>query len=73
MRIKSHAQLGMEMLMKSPASPMTQEGLKAFKEMKKASGLTTDDMLTYIGKKSRMPKEDDKAKQEQRLKILSPD
>ena len=74
MKTKTHAEVGMDILMKSPASPTTQEGLKAFKEMKKASGLSTQAMLEYIGKKSRMPKKnDEKQKQETRLDILNSD
>lgn len=63
------------MLMESPANPLTSEGLTAFREMKKAAGMDTHDMIQYIGKKSNMPsqkrKTEDEQKQESRLQKLN--
>lgn len=65
---------GMLQVMNSPANPMTKEGLEAFREMKKASGMNTTEMFNYIGRKSRFPRgvDADKKKQEARLEKLSP-
>lgn len=70
--MKSHALAGLEHLLKSPAAPTTKEGLQAYREMKKASGLSTGDLLEYVGKKSRMPSQahNDKQQQEKRLQTL---
>ena len=67
-------QRGLKVLMNSPANPNTKEGLEAFRAMKKASGLDTQEMLKYIGRKSGLPRKasEDKAKQEQRLEKLNP-
>ena len=61
--------------MNSPAAPTTKEGLEAFREMSRASGMNTNDMLKYIGKRSHLPRqvESDKKKQEERLEKLQPE
>jgi hypothetical protein len=58
--------------MNSPAKPTTKEGLEAYREMAKASGMNTKDMLSYIGKKAHMPRssEGEKKKQDARLEKL---
>ena len=63
---------GMGIIANSPAFPATAEGLAAFREMQKASGMNTGDMLKYIGKRSHFPRQvdNDKVKQEQRLEKL---
>ena len=68
------SQLGLLHIMNSPANPATKKGLEAFREMKKASGMNTRDMLEYIGKKAHAPRpvEGDKKKQEARLEKLQP-
>lgn len=65
---------GLVHLMKSPANPTTKEGLEAYREMKKASGMNTQEMLEYIGRKAHMPRsaDNDKKKQEERLEKLQP-
>lgn len=67
-------QRGLKVLMNSPANPNTKEGLEAFRAMRKASGMDTQEMLKYIGKKSSLPRQqsEDNAKQEQRLEKLNP-
>ena len=66
--------LGLAHIIQSPANPTTKEGLEAFREMKKASGMSTNEMIGYIGKKSHFPRQvdNDKKKQETRLEKLSP-
>lgn len=68
------AQRGMKVLINSPANPMTKDGLEAFRAMKQAAGMNTDEMIKYIGNKSSLPRKqsEDKAKQEQRLEKLNP-
>lgn len=63
---------GLQHLLHTPASPMTKSGLEAFREMKKSSGMTTPDILRYIGKKAKMPSQvhQDKSQQEKRMDIL---
>ena len=70
MKSKTHADNGYSMLLKSKASPTTPEGLKAFREIQKASGLSTTEIVKHIGRKSKLPKEDEKKKQDARLEIL---
>lgn len=69
------AHRGLQHLLNSPTSPLTHEGLHAFRTMKKASGLSTGEMIEHIGKRSRQPRpqESDKAKQEARLEKLVPE
>ena len=66
---------GFQHLMNSPASPLTPEGLHAFRLMKKASGLSVQETVEHIGKRGRQPKatETDKAKQDARLEKLNPE
>jgi hypothetical protein len=68
------SQAGLLHLMKSPANPTTKEGLEAYRELKKASGMETKEMLEYIGRKAHMPRSSDgeKKKQESRLEKLQP-
>ena len=68
----THAKQGLNIIMNSPACPTTKEGLEAFREMSKASGMNTNEMLKYIGKRSHLPKQvdSDKQKQEHRLENL---
>ena len=63
---------GLMQIIHSPASPITKEGLEAYREMKKASGMGTMEMLNYIGRKAHMPRSADgeKKKQEERLEKL---
>lgn len=65
---------GLQQLINSPASPLTPEGLHAFRLMKKASGLSVRDTIEHIGRRGRQPNptESDKAKQEARLEKLEP-
>jgi len=51
---------------------MSKQGLEAFREMKKSSGMTTPDILNYMGKKSRLPSQakQDAAQQEKRIQII---
>lgn len=67
-------QLGLLHIMNSPVNPTTKEGLEAFREMKKAAGMQTKEMLDYIGRKSHFPRqvEADKKKQDSRLENLQP-
>ena len=67
---KSHAVRGFEVLLNSPASPMTKEGLFAFRQLKKASGLSTRETLKYLGSKEPKPKSKEEAKQDERLNNL---
>ena len=64
---------GLKILMESPANPLTPEGLSAFREMKKAAGMDTHDMIQYIGKKSSVPrkKSEEQEKQDSRLQKLN--
>ena len=66
-------QRGFQHLANSPASPLTPEGLQAFRLMKKATGLSVQDTIEHIGKRGRQPKatETDKAKQDARLEKLN--
>jgi hypothetical protein len=66
---------GLQHLINSPASPLTPEGLHAFRLMKKASGLSVQETVEHIGKRGRQPKptETDKAKQDARLEKLNPE
>jgi hypothetical protein len=66
-------QRGFQHLVNSPASPLTPEGLQAFRLMKKATGLSVQDTIEHIGKRGRQPKatETDKAKQDARLEKLN--
>lgn len=68
----THSKQGLAILMNSPAKPTTKEGLEAYREMAKASGMTTNEMLKYIGKRSHFPRQidTDKAKQDERLENL---
>jgi hypothetical protein len=68
-------QRGFQHLVNSPASPLTPEGLQAFRLMKKASGLSVQETIEHIGKRGRQPKatETDKAKQDARLEKLNPE
>lgn len=63
---------GLMQIINSPASPITKEGLEAYREMKKASGMGTSEMLSYIGRKAHMPRsaDGDKKKQDERLEKL---
>jgi hypothetical protein len=68
----SHEKTGLNHILTTPANPNTPQGLAAFREMRNASGMSTKEMLHYIGKKSHLPRnvDSDKAKQEERLKTL---
>jgi hypothetical protein len=69
------ARRGLHHLINSPASPLTHEGLQAFRLMKKASGLSVQETLEHIGKRGSQPEaptETEKAKQEARLEKLNP-
>lgn len=69
---QTNEQAGLHHILSTPANPNTPQGLAAFREMKQASGMSTQEMLHYIGKKSHFPRsvDSDKAKQEERLKNL---
>ena len=73
-RSETAGQRGLQHLVNSPASPLTPEGLHAFRLMKKASGLSVQETVEHIGKRGRQfqPTETDKAKQEARLEKLNP-
>lgn len=69
------SKLGLQHILNSPANPTTPDGLKAYREMKKASGMNSHEMFQYIGRKAHMPRqvEADKKKQEERLEKLEMD
>ena len=74
-RSETAGQRGLQHLVNSPASPLTPEGLHAFRLMKKASGLSVQETVEHIGKRGRQQKatETDKAKQDARLEKLNPE
>ena len=72
---KTLANRGLQHLVNSPASPLTQEGLHTFRLMKKASGLSIGETIEHIGRRGTQIKttETDKQKQEARLEKLNPE
>ena len=68
--MKSHTLKGFELLLNSPASPMTKEGLEAFRQLKKASGLSTRETLKYLGSKQPKQPSKEEVKQDERLSNL---
>jgi hypothetical protein len=73
-RKKSHATIGLEMLLNNPkVSPFHGNSPALMSQMMTASGMSAHDMLSYVGKKSKSPgggKKEEEARSEKRLEKL---
>lgn len=67
------AVVGAQRILNSPIAPLNDKGLAAWREMKKQTGLSTQQMNSYLGSRHRFPSQKDieEAEQSRRLAAFS--